>query len=157
MKNDQKGITLVALIITIIVMLILVAVTISIALQGGLFDKARTASKETRIAQVNEAIALAKADIVSDYYDPTNRTVRANHVVTYLGTAPDVGDVATVVNGYLDEKVISVEGASKTTDADGNTVYSFTIVDEDEDHNPINTDISDRELNTIVLDLWQTN
>ena len=39
MKN-QKGITLIALIITIIVMLILVAVTISVVLNGGLFEKA---------------------------------------------------------------------------------------------------------------------
>ena len=90
MKNDQRGITLVALIITIIVMLILVAVTISIALNGGLFDKARTASRETRIAQANEAIALAKADLVADYYDPTNTVAAAKPgaIVTYQGAAP---------------------------------------------------------------------
>ena len=51
MMKGQKGITLVALIITIIVMLILVAVTISVALNGGLFDNARAARKETKIAQ----------------------------------------------------------------------------------------------------------
>ena len=40
-KND--GITLIALVITIIVMLILVGVTVSVAMQGGLFGKAREA------------------------------------------------------------------------------------------------------------------
>lgn len=43
MKN-QKGITLIALVITIIVMLILVAVTVTIALNGGLFTTAKEAS-----------------------------------------------------------------------------------------------------------------
>ncbi len=65
MKN-QKGITLVALIITIIVMLILVAVTISVALNGGLFDQARRSTRATQLAQVKEAIALAKAEVLSE-------------------------------------------------------------------------------------------
>ena len=47
MKN-QKGITLVALIITIIVMLILVAVTINLALNGGLFTRAKNATVQTQ-------------------------------------------------------------------------------------------------------------
>ena len=44
----QKGITLIALIITIIVMLILVGVTINVALNGGLFDKAKNAGQLTQ-------------------------------------------------------------------------------------------------------------
>ena len=40
----QKGITLIALIITIIIMLILVSVTINVAMNGGLFEKAKEAS-----------------------------------------------------------------------------------------------------------------
>ena len=55
MKRDKKisktrGITLVALIITIIVMLILVGVTISMAVNGGLFDYAGKATGETNNA-----------------------------------------------------------------------------------------------------------
>ena len=46
--KEQKGITLVALIITIIVMLILVAVTINVALNGGIFERAKTAQDQTR-------------------------------------------------------------------------------------------------------------
>ena len=49
MKNIkiQKGITLIALVITIIVMLILVGVTISMAINGGLFSYAKKAAKDT--------------------------------------------------------------------------------------------------------------
>ena len=52
-KNTNHGITLIALIITIIVMLILVAVTITMAVNGGLFGQAADAGKKT-----NEVVAL---------------------------------------------------------------------------------------------------
>ena len=50
MMKGQKGITLVALVITIIVMLILVGVSITVAMQGGLFDTARGAATNTNTA-----------------------------------------------------------------------------------------------------------
>ena len=46
--DPQTGITLIALIITIIVMLVLVGVTINVALNGGLFDKAKNAGQLTQ-------------------------------------------------------------------------------------------------------------
>lgn len=45
--KEQKGITLVALVITIIVMLILVGVSVTVALKGGLFDTAKKAATGT--------------------------------------------------------------------------------------------------------------
>ena len=45
--KKQRGITLVALVMTIIIMLILVAVTVNLAIEGGLFNYAKSASKET--------------------------------------------------------------------------------------------------------------
>ena len=54
--RNNKGITLIALIITIIVMLILVAVTINVALNGGIFDKASDASKKTEREKYNEQL-----------------------------------------------------------------------------------------------------
>ena len=55
MRNKEKGITLIALIITIIVMLILVAVSISVALKTGLFKSASDATKNWKTAQDAEA------------------------------------------------------------------------------------------------------
>lgn len=51
MMRGQKGITLIALVITIIVMLILVAVTITMAVNGGLFGYAQNAKTETEKAR----------------------------------------------------------------------------------------------------------
>ena len=47
MMKGQKGITLVALVITIIVMLILVGVSVTVALNGGLFTTAENAVDKT--------------------------------------------------------------------------------------------------------------
>ena len=54
MKN-QKGITLVALIITIIVMLILVGVVVTILVNSNVIGKAKTAGRETENAYNNES------------------------------------------------------------------------------------------------------
>lgn len=55
--KGQKGITLVALVITIIVMLILVGVSVTVAINGGLFDKAREGKTGWEGSQSNEANA----------------------------------------------------------------------------------------------------
>ena len=57
--SNKRGITLIALIITIIVMLILVAVTINVALNGGLFTKARDAADQTQVEADRESLLMA--------------------------------------------------------------------------------------------------
>ena len=64
-SNKNKGITLIALVITIIVMLILVAVTISMAVNGGLFEYAGNAGKETNNA-IREEQQLASGNVKID-------------------------------------------------------------------------------------------
>ena len=60
-NKNHNGITLIALIITIIVMLILVGVTITVALNGGLFESAKQGTAETeKHAILEEIIAMAK-------------------------------------------------------------------------------------------------
>ena len=58
--KKQRGITLIALIITIIVMLILVGVTISVSLKGGLFDKTKETAIMSNLEAVREEINLIK-------------------------------------------------------------------------------------------------
>ena len=75
MMKEQKGITLVALVITIIVMLILVGVSITVALNGGLFTNAKDAANNTAEAR-NAELNLSNGKVtvnnevknVSDYY-----------------------------------------------------------------------------------------
>ncbi|MBQ2917265.1 MAG: hypothetical protein IJE59_03725, partial [Clostridia bacterium] len=58
--RNKKGITLIALIITIIVMMILVGVTVNVALNGGLFDKAKDAASGMTMAQIQENVEMIK-------------------------------------------------------------------------------------------------
>ena len=61
LKNN-KGITLVALVITIIVLLILAMVSIKIAIDGGLITKASKATDTHTIAAEKEAIGLGYSE-----------------------------------------------------------------------------------------------
>ena len=57
--KKQKGITLVALVITIAIMLILVGVTINISLKGGLFSRANEATAQMQIEAEKEDLLTA--------------------------------------------------------------------------------------------------
>ena len=59
MLKQNKGITLIALIITIIVMMILVAVSVTVALNGGLFSTAKKAASETELRAEEEMLLSA--------------------------------------------------------------------------------------------------
>ena len=66
MTKYNKGITLIALIITIIVMLILVGVTVNVALNGGLFDTAKQAASGMSMAQIQERAEMVKYMLKAD-------------------------------------------------------------------------------------------
>ena len=68
-KINEKGITLVALVITIIVMLILVGVSITVALNGGLLDTTKEAARRTAILQISD---LAQSDVTIKMIDTGN-------------------------------------------------------------------------------------
>ena len=68
-KNTAKGITLIALVITIIVMLILVGVTISMALNGGLFGYAKKAARDTESQkQLEQELSSGKVTVNGKEY-----------------------------------------------------------------------------------------
>lgn len=73
--KSQKGITLIALVITIIVMLILVGVTITMALNGNLFNYAKNATIKT-----NEAVQGEK-ELSSGTVKIYNKNVDINEYV----------------------------------------------------------------------------
>lgn len=71
MKNN-KGITLIALVITIIVLLILAGVSIAMLTgDNGLLTKAREAKTKSATAEAEEAVKIALATILANKNDPT--------------------------------------------------------------------------------------
>lgn len=100
MKNN-KGITLIALVITIIVMLILVGVTIKVATEGKIFTYASNAVKETKLAQRTEQ------EILNGIF--TTDEIKYNSIDDFIGGAtltPLYGDAN-------DDKIVDVLDLSR--------------------------------------------
>lgn len=111
MLKREKGITLIALIITIIVMLILVGVTINLALNGGLFNKAEEATAKTKITQIQEALTIKRGEVLADY----------------KGKAPDDYGI-TLDSLNLPEQLKTEYGNKLIISADGKLYYNTSVV-----------------------------
>ncbi|MBO4815613.1 MAG: hypothetical protein J5507_01400 [Clostridia bacterium] len=116
MKNS-KGITLIALVITIIVMLILVGVTINVASNSGLFGKAGEAKGGTNLAKEKEMMQAAALGYLNDdgYVDLGTFATEQNNKIegytlenkgTYVTAIKEDGTTFYVTNqgGITDEK-----------------------------------------------------
>ena len=62
MFKSEKGITLVALVITIVILIILATVSISFAVKGGLFDRAQQGAELYRNSEIDEQRVLNTVD-----------------------------------------------------------------------------------------------
>lgn len=97
----NRGITLIALVITIIVMLILVAVTITMAVNGGLFEYAGNAGTKTNgaIANEQELANLEDNMTVNQLIDKyTGGTEEGNEGVS----TPTIKDCENCTNGIIE-------------------------------------------------------
>ncbi len=128
--KNTNGITLIALIITIIVMLILVGVTISVALNGGLFTTAQDAATRTIIEaekeQLLESVVAsmgenAKVDFTKlDSSLPTGEWSGKNGIYTSPkenkyrvkedGTIEYIGKANGGNNGDLEKYILGADG-----------------------------------------------
>ena len=94
--KEQKGITLIALVITIIVLLILAGVSIAMLTgENGLLKKAKGSGAESKVSEAKEYVMMAVNELVADFYekkydndssnDPTETTAEA-YVAAKIGT-----------------------------------------------------------------------
>ena len=101
-KQNNKGITLIALVITIVVLLILAGITINAVLsEGGIFNTAKNAENVQQHASVKEKVQVMLADAQLEKM-VNNKTLKAyleeqGYTVTEDETA---GTVKVVVDGY---------------------------------------------------------
>lgn len=92
LASNHRGITLIALVITIIVMLILVAVTISMAVNGGLFEHAGKAARETEeeknkeLGWANIDGSMTTDDLIDKFVDQSVTNPYENETPTYTWT-----------------------------------------------------------------------
>lgn len=169
MKN-QKGITLIALIITIIVMLILVAVTVAVALEGGLFDNAKKASKETEPKAIYETIVSAMT--LTDDGEINVQATAENAKATLEADGKTVADpvyerdannnitkAILTVTGQYGEYEYEITGAGITfkDDDGGDTGEDTVTVDENTWYNVTFLKLDKTKLDTITMEDMETD
>lgn len=130
MKNN-KGITLIALVVTIIVLLILAGVSIAMLTgQNGILTRSSEASEQSAVAGAKEKVTLAVNEGITDYYkgtygaDSTSKADMYAKVRTAVLALNDKGEngatiTATESGETAGEKTVSVsityKGESKAT------------------------------------------
>ena len=88
MKTNKKGITLIALVITIIILLILAAVAIQLALgENGLIGRAQSGQEKQSVAEAKEKFQTAQAAAWADYIVSDKQSVANDKYVQALNTA----------------------------------------------------------------------
>lgn len=140
-KRKNKGITLVALVVTIIILLILAGISISALTQTGLFEKARLAKEKSENAQEKENIQLN--EYVSEIEKITgNRDLKSQTEGT--ATAQDIRQGKTAwVNGEKITGTMNNENYKLISDSEsigsghGVNDLTKTILDKIEDNKTI--------------------
>lgn len=116
--NSASGITLVALVITIIVMLILAGVSISMVVaDNGIINQATTAVSETRKATATEEVQMAWIGADTEHWNEWTKntsTVKANfftieNLNKYLADVGEVTELDYVENGISTVKYLRYE------------------------------------------------
>lgn len=97
MKKIQ-GVTLVALVVTIVILLILAGVTMSFITNDGIITKAQEATKASNLASIKEQISL---DILASQMEKEGLTKeKLNEIVVKYGQMQEDGD--KIVTEYGD-------------------------------------------------------
>ena len=99
--NGQKGITLVALVITIIILLILATISIQALTNTGLFAKAQEAKEKTKNATENQAKTL------NEYEDELNKYVSGTTQTQKLADKVKVGDYVSYTPDELSNESLT--------------------------------------------------
>ena len=115
--KTNKGITLIALVITIIVMLILVAVTISMAVNGGLFEYASNAGTQTNAAvDAEQVLANGRVKIDGIWYDSINSYIKKQPSANQGNDSNGVVDYAKYFTYTIhDSTKVASNAQTKTT------------------------------------------
>ena len=142
--RNQKGITLIALVITIIVLLILAGVSIAMLTgENGILTKATQSTVETARGEADEAVKLAISTVKADLLDSTKNTSQKTYKtldratiiaainVSYPGQAAEGTDANVINFTASNHKVMAITlDLSKATSAGTVSVTSIEEVTE---------------------------
>ena len=133
MKNNQKGITLIALVVTIIVLLILAGVSIAmLSGENGILTKASQADAENQLGAANDAVSLYVTEQIANFYEEAyvnkNTTTLSAGLDAYLLNTVTVANLEDAIDNK-DAEAASLIGVAVNTDAeDPNPATQITSI-----------------------------
>jgi len=140
-KKKNKGITLIALVITIIILLILAGISIASLTGSGLFAKAGEAKIKTEIANIEEEANLIYSELsISQYMNEVDKPEMSNIVSKLIDKGYKIEHVmasGTTITGIsLDKDVISlsVNGTAIITvkyDGSSDPINYYVVINEE--------------------------
>lgn len=114
--KKEKGITMVALIITIILMLILATVTVTVSINGGLINSTKEAKENARGLDIEKEVELWKMSVKEDIENGNNQEGTLSEILEELKE-----------NGLLtEEEINTIKETQKITI--GNKTIDFSII-----------------------------
>ena len=128
-SNNQKGITLVALVITIIVLLILAGITIA-ALSGenGILVRARESKYASDISSAKELVILGINECITDYYQhkyvSNTSSIKKKTIQEYIIENIQSTQASSVIASASDSTI-----TTNVTDATGATLTATIDTD----------------------------
>ena len=143
-KETQKGITLIALVITIIVLLILAGVSIAMLTgQNGILTQANNAKNETELASAKEKVELAVIGAISQTRDGT---------LTVGKLRTELANYGGTVEGDTFPVTATVDGKSFTVDNKGNVTSTGSSDQTPTEQGTLGTVTGSETKNTTVKD-----
>lgn len=127
--RNERGITLVALVVTIVVLLILAGVTITYVLSSdnGLITKAQETAKVSEQATIRDAVSNAQAECMMEYYDAsvTTKTPAVDLIKKYV---PSDWQVTATTAPTITEGVIAKSESGSVTVKAKSYTHTVTIL-----------------------------
>lgn len=123
MFKQEKGITLVALVITIIVLLILAGVSISLVMgDNGVLSQANNAVNSTELASVKDEVSMAMTTVQTNYYATYGNTTGRSSI------AKELTDATKMSKEFpnAEEVYVTYTAASGSTPASAIIYYKHT-------------------------------
>lgn len=158
--RNSKGITLIALVVTIIILIILAGISINLILgENGIIIKARESAEKTKEAELKESISLAfmASQIVDGEYKEINQTNFQNAVDNQLGSNKAIvtdngnGMYSVVLNENGKEFIVTSKGVEEGKD--WNTIFANAKIPVEQKNKHVIGIGTDGEV--VNMDLWE--
>lgn len=127
-QKNERGITLVALVVTIVVLLILAGITIMYVMQGdSIFNSANRAKTETNKGVVQEVVSTAVSELQMQLY--TGKDADGNNS-TLSGDTAGLPNVGTFISDYLKKSGMAESTNASCTKYGTDVGIAFTAIIE---------------------------